>query len=147
MADPPYSLRQATNRDYAFLYALHRKTMREYIEPIWGWHEEWQEEYFQKKFDPFNRQIVQVGGRDAGVLVLEEREGETYLSLIEILPEYQNRRLGSRLVMGLIERAQQRNQRLTLHVLKSNIPALRLYQRLGFIIEAEEEYRYKMVFH
>lgn len=53
-----YTLRPATAEDYDFLFALHRAAMREYIEPIWGWHEEWQEEYFRKKFDPHERQSI-----------------------------------------------------------------------------------------
>ncbi|WP_374686793.1 GNAT family N-acetyltransferase [Promineifilum sp.] len=139
-----YSLRPATPEDHDFLYALNRATIREYVEPIWGWHEEWQEEYFRKKFDPQKWQVIQVDGRDAGVLVVEQRPDEVYLGLIELWPEFQGRGVGSAVVNRLKAEAHGRGQPLTLHVLKTNVPARRLYERLGFQVVAEEEYRYRM---
>ena len=55
-----YTLRPATPEDYDFFFALHRAAMRDYIETIWGWHDDWQEEYFRRKYDPGQRQIIQV---------------------------------------------------------------------------------------
>jgi ribosomal protein S18 acetylase RimI-like enzyme len=140
-----YSLRQAVDDDYNFLYNLHRTTMREYIEPLWGWHEEWQREYFRAKFDAAARQIIVVDGRDAGVLVIEDRPEEMYLGLIELLPEAQGRGVGAAIINRLIAQAHQSNRPLTLHVLKTNQPARRLYVRLEFQVAGEEEHRYRMI--
>jgi ribosomal protein S18 acetylase RimI-like enzyme len=142
-----YTLRQANVDDYDFLFSLHKTTMRPYIEPLWGWHEAWQEEYFQKKFDPSRRQVIQVNGHDAGVLVVEERLGELYIGLIELLPEYQNQGLGSAIVRQLVDRANSYRVPLTLHVLKTNEPARRFYERLGFVVVDKEEHRFKMEYN
>ena len=139
-----YALRPVTEQDYDFLYDLHKVAMRDYIEPIWGWHEEWQQEYFRRKFEPQRRRIIQVDGRDAGVLVVEWREDEIYLGLIELLPEFQRRGIGAAVVTDLLARARARRLPLALNVLKTNIPARRLYERLGFEIVEEEEARYRM---
>lgn len=139
-----YALRPVTEQDYDFLYDLHKVAMRDYIEPIWGWHEEWQQEYFRRKFEPQRRRIIQVDGRDAGVLVVEWREDEIYLGLIELLPEFQRRGIGAAVVTDLLARARARRLPLALHVLKTNTPARRLYERLGFAIIEEEEIRYRM---
>ncbi len=139
-----YSLRPATPEDYDFLFALHRAAMRPYIETIWGWHDDWQQEYFRRKFDPQPRQIIQVEGRDVGVLVVEARPDELYLSLIELLPAYQGQGIGAAIVQALLARAQANGVPLTLHVLKSNEPARRLYERLGLRIVSEEKVRYRM---
>lgn len=141
----PYTLRPATAADYDFLYDLHRTTMRPYIEAIWGWHEDWQEEYFRKKFVPLTRRIIQVDGTDAGVVVVEQRPDELYLALIELLPVYQGRGIGTAIVNGLKATAHAAGQPLTLHVLRSNGPARRLYERLGFGLVADEGERYLMV--
>lgn len=117
--------------------------MREYIEPIWGWHEDWQAEYFRRKFDPVNRWIIQVDQTDVGVLVLEERPDELYLSLIEILPEHQNQGIGSSIIRELIGRAKNSYIPLSLHVLKTNLRARQLYENLGFQLSGEEERRFK----
>ncbi len=139
-----YSLRPATPEDGDLLYALNRATIREYVEPIWGWHEEWQEEYFRKKFDPQKWQVIQVDGRDAGVLVVERRPDEVYLGLIELWPAFQGGGVGTAIVNQLKAEAHARGLPLTLHVLKTNVPARRLYERLGFRIVDEEAYRYRM---
>ncbi|MFO7662338.1 MAG: GNAT family N-acetyltransferase [Chloroflexota bacterium] len=133
--------------DYDFLYSLHKSTMRVYINPLWGWHDAWQEEYFQKKFDPDRRQIIQVNSQDAGVLVVEERPGELYLGLIELLPKYQNQGIGSAIVSRLIDRANSNLLPLSLHVLKTNKPARRFYERLGLVVVEEEERRFKMEYN
>lgn len=143
----PYTLRPATNEDYDFLYALNRTTMRDYIDATWGWQEEWQEEYFRRKFDPARRKIIVVAGHDAGVLVVEERPQELYLGLIELLPDYQGRGIGTQIVSELQAKAHDAGLPLALHVLKTNEPARRLYERLGFTIAADEEVRYRMVYH
>lgn len=119
--------------------------MREYIEPIWGWHEDWQAEYFLKKYDPATRSILQVDGEDAGVIMLEVSKEGYYLSLIEILPKFQNCGLGSAVLHHLIEITQKENLPLSLHVLKTNHRAYRWYERLGFKVVDEEAHRYKMI--
>jgi len=140
-----YSLRQATHDDYDFLYQLHVEAMREYVEATWGWQEEWQQEYFARKFDPENRQIIQIDGQDAGVIVLEQRVEELYIGLIEILPAFQRRGVGTFIVRQLISTAHSDGLPVSLHVLKTNAPARRLYERLGFVIDQDESVRYKMI--
>ena len=139
-----YTLRPATDNDFDFLFALHRSAMREYIDAIWGWHEGWQAEYFQKKFDPSTRQIIVVDGGDAGVLVVEARPGVVYVGLIELLPAYQGRGVGTAIITGLLTGAHSRGLPLSLHVLRTNHPARRLYERLGLGVVEEEAHRYRM---
>lgn len=141
-----YSFRQAKPEDYEFLYNLHVLAMREYVELLWGWEESWQRDYYTRKFDPLTRKIIIIAGRDAGVLVIEHQEEELYLGLIEILPEFQGRGVGSAIIVDLIAQAREMNRPLSLHVLKSNDSARRLYERLGFVMVGEEEYRLKMVY-
>lgn len=140
-----YTLRPATDDDFDFLFALHRSAMREYIDAIWGWHEEWQAEYFLKKFDPSTRQIIVVDGIEAGVLVVEERPDEVYVGLIELLPAYQGQGIGTLIIAGLLADAHSRGLPLSLHVLRTNHPARRLYERLGLGVVEEEAHRYRMI--
>ncbi len=139
-----YTFRQATAADYEFLYNLNVISLRKYVEATWGWEEAWQQEYFARKFDPDPRQIIQVAGEDVGVVVVEERDGDLYLALIELLPAYQGRGIGTQIIKKLMAQAVEEQRPLSLHVLKTNTPALRLYQRLGFEIVADEKIRYKM---
>jgi len=59
---------------------------------------------------------------------------EAHLTTIAVHPSYRRRGLGSYLVRLAIDLAR-RNQakRITLEVRETNIPALELYQKLGFV--------------
>jgi ribosomal protein S18 acetylase RimI-like enzyme len=66
-----------------------------------------------------------------GLLHVEYRPGEIYLSRIEILPGHQGRGTGTRLISALIGQAGRKGQDLVLDVLTVNTRARALYQRLG----------------
>lgn len=139
-----YSLRQATSDDFTFLYQLHRESLREYVEATWGWQEEWQQDHFAQNFNPHNRQIIRIDEQDAGVIAVEQRDGERYIALIEILPAFQGRGVGTAIILSQINAAHSKGFPLSLHVLKTNNLARRLYERLGFVIIQDEDVRHKM---
>ena len=140
-----YSFRQATDADYDFLYKLHVLALRPYVELLWGWEETWQQEYFKRKFNPLTRKIIQIEGWDAGVLVVQHHPQQIYIALIEVMPEFQGRGVGTAILTELCSQARACNKAVTLHVLKSNHPARRLYEKSGFVIASEEEHRIKMI--
>ena len=72
-----------------------------------------------------------VGGADAGMLDVERRPTEIYLSRIEVHPDHQGTGIGTRLVRALLDEARQKGQQLALDVLTINSRARALYQRLG----------------
>jgi ribosomal protein S18 acetylase RimI-like enzyme len=72
--------------------------MREYVERVWGWDEAEQATFLERRFQPERWQIIQSGGQDIGVLIVEEQTDEIFLASIEILPEWQGRGIGSSVV-------------------------------------------------
>jgi ribosomal protein S18 acetylase RimI-like enzyme len=139
-----YQLRPATQADYAFLYNLHRETIRPSVEATWGWDEAWQQAYFAQKFDPRKRQVIVFEGHDVGVVTIEEGESEIYLALIEVATAFQGRGIGTAVIQDILHHARQQNLPVALHVLKTNDAAKRLYERLGFAVTAVEDLKYKM---
>jgi ribosomal protein S18 acetylase RimI-like enzyme len=128
-----HTLRSITERDYAWLWALKRQTMRAYVEEMWGdWDEELQENFFRKNFSPETMRAIVIEGRDAGLLHVEYHADEIFLANIQIAPEFQNHGVGAAVVRGIVADAQQRRLPVRLQVLKSNSRARRLYERLGF---------------
>ena len=61
----------------------------------------------------------------------------------QLLPQYQGRGIGTKLLEELIADAQANRVAITLSVLKVN-PARSLYQRLGFRVTADNERSYEM---
>jgi ribosomal protein S18 acetylase RimI-like enzyme len=81
------------------------------------------------KADP---QIVSLGGIPIGRLLINRGEKEIRLVDISILPQCRNTGIGSLLVRRVQKEAAALRLPVVLHVLRSN-PALRLYERLGFL--------------
>ena len=125
------ALRPATPADSEFCYQLHKAAMGDYITAIWGWDEQVQQGFHARAFNPGRWQIITAGGADIGMLDVEYRPGEIYLSRIEICPGHQGHGIGSRLISALADEARQKGQDLVLDVLTVNHRAQALYQRLG----------------
>jgi ribosomal protein S18 acetylase RimI-like enzyme len=143
---PILHLRPACSGDFSFLRTLHRTALKEYVAQIWGWDEEQQEKLLRERFDPVKMQIIQLEGRDIGVLQVDDNGTEIVLTSILIVTECQNRGIGSQIITDIIAKADERRVPLKLSVLKPN-PARTLYERLGFSITSEEEVRYWMTYH
>jgi ribosomal protein S18 acetylase RimI-like enzyme len=137
--------RPAVDTDFEFLYALHEAAMRVYVEETFGsWDETFQRAYFRQHFTPAEVNILQVEGQDVGMLRVQERTEETFLAGFEILPRWQRRGIGTRVLRALVADAAGRGKPVALKVLKTNIAARSLYQRLGFGVTGENETHYIM---
>jgi len=125
------ALRPATPADSEFCYQLHKAAMGDYITAIWGWDEQRQRGFQARSFNPGRWQIITAGQADIGVLDVEYRPGEIYISRIEIHPDYQGEGIGTLLISALADEARQKGQALVLDVLTVNHRAQALYRRLG----------------
>jgi ribosomal protein S18 acetylase RimI-like enzyme len=125
------ALRPATPADSEFCYQLHKAAMGDYVAAVWGWDEQVQRDFHARAFNPGRWQIITADGADAGLLDVEYRPGEIYLSRIEICPDHQGHGIATYLIRALIDEAGQKGQDLVLDVLAVNHRAQALYQRLG----------------
>ena len=107
--------------------------MGSYVAAIWGWHEQRQRDSHARSFNPGRWQIITADGTAIGMIDVEYRPSEIYLSRIEIHPDYQGRGIGTGLITALIEEAGHKGQDLVLDVLTVNHRAQALYQQLGMI--------------
>ena len=87
-----------------------------------------------------------MGGQDAGGLQagIRPSDGDLFLANVYLLPEFQNRGVGSMVVRGLMAEARDLGVPLTLNVLRNNPDARRLYERLGLHMVGENEERFFM---
>jgi GNAT superfamily N-acetyltransferase len=129
---PEPELRPATSADREFCFALHRASMRPYVERLWGWDDEVQRGFHDRGFDPDRTRIITVDGRDVGSLTVDDAADAIYLRRIQVHPEHQGRGIGARLIRGLLAEAAARGVPVTLDVLTVNPRAHALYRRLGF---------------
>ncbi len=76
--------------------------------------------------------IVVVDGSDAGRLYIHRRSDEIRIMDIALLPRFRRLGVGTRLLRDVMAEGAAARRRVTIHVETFN-PALRLYQRLGFV--------------
>jgi ribosomal protein S18 acetylase RimI-like enzyme len=112
--------------------------MRAYVEATWGrWNEAEQAEHFSSSYVPAAVRIIVVDGQDAGMIEIAARPGELFLANLALLPEFQGRGVGTRLIEEFQHSATAQGLPLALQVLKANPRARQLYGRLGFVKTGE----------
>jgi ribosomal protein S18 acetylase RimI-like enzyme len=141
---PAFELRPATAGDRDLLWGLHQAAMRDVVEQAWGWDEPWQRAHFHARFDPDAFSVIVAGGREVGALRLERREGELYVADLQIAPEEQGHGVGTAVLQHVIAEADGLGAAVTLQVLKVNVRARRLYERLGFYVTGEVDPHVRM---
>ena len=135
------SFRPIGDDDFDLLWRVHVAGFREHVEKTWGWDDEVQLGFLRESHRSRAGKIVLIDGIEAGVWHVVEYDDEILLSSIRLLPEFQNRGLGTKLITDLLDSTP---KPVRLQVLKVN-PARVLYERLGFEIFEETDTHYKMI--
>jgi GNAT superfamily N-acetyltransferase len=131
------SLRAVTSGDAAFALLVTEACMRGYAEQTWG---TWDG---RADFDPAFDKIIQLAGRDIGLIGVDRDTDVWFLDKLYLLPAYQRQGWGSLLLQRLIEDAKSARVVLQLTVLEVN-PARRFYERHRFVLTHTISPRYHM---
>ena len=141
-----YILEPYTDEYYDFVYEVKKNAYIKYVERCWGkWNEEDQQEYFKKFINTYKNSsyIIKLGDAAIGFYNDEELEDGSYeVGNICIIPEYQGKGIGTDILKSKLE--EHKEQDIRIQFFKQN-PVGGLYERLGFLPEAEKEYHYLMV--
>jgi ribosomal protein S18 acetylase RimI-like enzyme len=95
-----------------------------------------QHQYYLEQYPHAAFDIILIDGRPAGRLYVNRGQDELRIIDISILPAWRNRRIGTHLLGALQTEAALARKPLRIHVERFN-PALRLYERLGFVPVAD----------
>lgn len=144
----PISLRPYRADDQDFLFELYASTRADEIAPF-GWPPAQQEAFLRMQFTAQQRwygmtyaqaehQIIEQDGAAIGRMIVFRQQPAAVLVDIALLPEHRGQGIGGDLIRQLIQQCDQQKLPLRLQVLKTN-PALRLYERLGFIRTEEDQ--------
>ena len=123
------------------LYATSREKELAQVEWVEGqrevflqWQFEMQQCEYESRFPASRHDVIVVDGADAGRMWVGADETQVRLLDIAILPDYQNRGVGTVLIKQLIEEVRASNKRLRHMVFVYNDDAHRFYERLGFVV-------------
>jgi ribosomal protein S18 acetylase RimI-like enzyme len=102
-----------------------------------------QQQHYAQHYPQASNDVILVDGQPAGQLHVARGEASIHIINIVLLPEYRNRGIGSSILSDLIKEASAAGQPVRIHVEVFN-PALRFYERLGFIRIKEKGFHYLM---
>jgi ribosomal protein S18 acetylase RimI-like enzyme len=124
--------RLAAASDEAELFEIHRAVFQGHVEQIWGWDEGWQRANFAREMASSTTLVVRIDASLAGDLQFREEDDRLFVHNVALLPDCQNRGIGTELIRVLQAKAANRGIPLELAVFRTNASALRFYERLGF---------------
>ena len=136
--------RGATLDDIPFLLQLRHQTMNAYLEKS-GMSTSDENHMRRIELGLDAAQIIQVDGKDSGLLKCIRKGRDWELVQIQLLPVLQGSGIGALLLKQLLDDAQEAGASVCLSVLKVN-PARNLYERLGFVMSDETDQSFNMVF-
>ena len=142
---PSVTLRPAAEEDRSFLLRLYGSTREPELEASGLPREQWgafvehqfaaQSRHYET-YEDTSYDLVLVDGEPVGRLIVARWPEDLRVVDIALLPEHRGRGIGGSVMRALIEEADERGVKTSIHVERFN-PAQRLYARLGFRAVAE----------
>lgn len=126
-----------------FSYQVKKAAMGGYITQIWGWDEKVQKNLHDGDWRQKRPQIILYDNKPIGTIRIVSNEDRLVIEQFYILPEYQNKGIGSHLLKHILENADKTDLIVKLAVLRIN-PVISLYRRHGFEIVDSNEILYFM---
>jgi len=138
------TMRPANPEERDWLFKLHRTTMHELVEQVWGWDDAVQQRFFQNHLAAGNHSVIEQNGEIIGTVQIHRHDDHIFIGNIEIDPAFQGIGIGSEIIRSLMAEANASGHPVCLQVLKVNDRARRLYERLGFVITESTETHHRM---
>ena len=133
----------ADETDKEFSYQVKKAAEGEYITLMFGWDENVQRDFHAKDWQRRKPDIIIYDGKSIGTIAIIENEDCVEIGQFFILPDYQNKRIGTHLLKNILDNADQSGKNVTLRFLKNN-PVKSLYVRNGFRVVQADEILYYM---
>ena len=141
------TLRAAVADDVAFLTGCFLRGMKESIAASRGkWDEDRERQQFESQLELPLTQVIVFRGAEVGFMVVVPERQSLRIFTLCITPERQGCGIGSEVIRRVVADARARGCDTVLSVLKPNVRAQALYERLGFRVVGESE-RHRHLMH
>ena len=118
-----------THREFS--YQVKKEAEGDYIASMFGWDEDIQRDFHTQAWQEKKPDIIIYDGKLIGTIATIESEDCIEIGQFFILPEYQNKGIGTHLLKSVLDKADQLGRNVTLKFLKNN-RVKSLYVRNGF---------------
>jgi GNAT superfamily N-acetyltransferase len=124
-------------------FEVKRAALGPHIRTQWGWDEGFQRSFHEKKFQECWLSSITVRDVPVGTIALMMVEDSIQLDEFYLLPSYQGRGLGTRVLRHALSLADELNRPVRLRYLKWN-PVGSLYRRHGFVEVGQTDIHFLM---
>jgi GNAT superfamily N-acetyltransferase len=114
-----------------FSYQVKKEAEGKYITSMFDWDENVQRDFHAKAWKQQKPDIITCDGKLIGTIATIENEDCIEVGQFFVLPDYQNKGIGTHLLKNILNKADLLNKNVTLKFLKNN-PVKSLYVRNGF---------------
>ncbi|MFC1927660.1 GNAT family N-acetyltransferase [Chloroflexota bacterium] len=126
-----------------FSYQVKKAAEGECITSMFGWDEDVQRDFHARAWQQQKPDIITYDGKPIGTIATIESEDCIEIGQLFILPDYQNKGIGTHLLKSILSKADQLGRNVTLRFLKNN-PVKSLYIRNGFRLVYTSEVAHHM---
>jgi GNAT superfamily N-acetyltransferase len=132
-----WALRPAVAADVEVIAELRATVMRADLERLGRYDEHRVRQRLRDSFSARHTSVIMIEGELAGCVTVRPAEGRHWLEHFYLAPHQQGRGLGSAVLRTLLERTDAQSMTVALNVLQGSA-ARRLYERHGFVVEAQD---------
>ena len=111
--------------------------MKNYIENIWGWNEEWQINDFNNSLKIYKTFLITLNSELAGYVQFKDSDTNVFINMLILESQYQGKGLGKKLLGLLMQDYSGRG--IELKCFKINTRAYNFYLSNGFDVTDEDE--------
>ncbi|GLJ63087.1 MULTISPECIES: GNAT family N-acetyltransferase [Microbacterium] len=129
-----WTLRPAVASDAAWIAELRADVLRADLERLGRYDPERVRTRFLAAFDPALTKVIVVDGADSGTVTIRPSADGTWIEHFYLSPHLQGRGIGTAVLTAALDGAGP----FRLNVLQGS-PARRLYERMGFALDSEDE--------
>lgn len=141
-------LQPSTGEDKVWLEDLRRAVYLDLFVATWGgWDESRHQRHWASCIEKGCISIIKNDEIYTGMVQVFDEEASVEIAEIQVLPQFQCKGVGTRVLSEIIDAAHSCGRPATLSVGRKNVRAIALYQRLGFdlVKETDAKFYYKLL--
>jgi len=126
--------------EFENVLALLKLGLFEVIDEVFGWDDAFQRQRIKDDYHWSWMHWVNHHNDTIGLICFKPYDQALHLHLILLYPDYQRQGFGQKIMAQIHAIAREEHRDVTLSAFKKNVGAVRLYQKLGYRVEHEEEH-------
>lgn len=135
-------LKPTAQHDEIYIWQIFQQAMRDLIEKVWGWDEQWQIRNFKEQWQKSDTSLILYHDRRVGYVQTEPGSEYTFINMLVLEAGYRSRGLGPKII-GAVER-KAHGLPIKLKCLIANEAAYRFYLRNGFQLTEQDDVFYTL---